>query len=116
MNATTIKTKQQSIMQQKRKEKTQEECGLICKIDKEIEIHVDQFQYILVMGSSDNNRTYHTTIEDVVIEMLSTKNKRLMLIFKNKNVESIIQAHKDLKKWFDEIVMPKLNKCAFNKF
>ena len=116
MNNTAIKTKQQEIMQQQRKEKLREECGLVCKIDKDVGIYVDQFQYILVMGTSDNSRTYHTTIESVVDEMLSSKNKRVMLTFKNKNVESIIRAHEDLKKWFDEIVMPKLKKCAFKEF
>ena len=111
-----IQTKQQRLMQEKRKKTIEDTCGLVCKVDKDVEIYVDPFQYILVVGTSDNSKTYHTTIESVVLEMFDTQNKRLMRASKNKDLNSVIQAHKDLKEWIDKTVMPALKKCSFKSF
>lgn len=80
--------------------------GLVCKIDDDIEIWADKYQYILKAGGNENNNSYFSSFDHIFDELLFTKEKELMLASKNKNMLSVKQSIDDAKKWLEEIVKP----------
>ena len=84
--------------------------GLVLKIDENIEIHADRYQYILSINSKTN---YFPTLEYVFNELFEQKIKEELIESKKKDMETIIKIHKEvakyLKKIFRNIEKPKFD-------
>jgi hypothetical protein len=89
-----------------RKEYLKKENGLVCKINDEIEIWADKYQYILKISGNDNNNSYFSSIDHIFDELLLIKEKEFMLAGKTKDILSVKKSIDDSKKWLEEVVRP----------
>jgi len=93
----------------KGKQKARELYGLILKIDEDISIWADKFQYIVHFKS---DTWYLPTLESCFEEIFKTKVKINLIENKKKEIETIIEQIKStsdwLKKMFRNLENPKL--------
>jgi hypothetical protein len=89
-----------------RQEKLKKENGLICKINDEIEIWADKYQYILRINDNKNNDTYYQSIDYILEDLMVMKGKELMLESKTKDIQSVKKSIDESKRWIEDVVRP----------
>jgi len=87
-----------------RKEYLQKNNGLVCIIDERIEIWADEYQFVL--KKNEQTKGYFGSIEMVLDELLSMKQKELMIANKRKDLLSAKQAIEESRVWMEEIINP----------
>jgi hypothetical protein len=88
-----------------RKKYLKERKGLVAKIGNDIEIHVDQYQYILkVRGIKDHS--YFETIDGIIRELLRMKEKEIMIQKEEKTLKSIQESIDEAYAWIENTVRP----------
>ena len=83
--------------------------GIVCKFkdgSTEYEISSTNYQYSLMINNSDECKTYHPSIESVLDELLTIKEKKLMVKSKEKDLLSVRQSVLSARKWMADIVHP----------
>lgn len=103
----------------KKAEETKKELnGVVCKIKdgkNEYIISATPYQYSLMINKNEESKTYHPSIENVLDELLEIKEKKLMIISKQKDLLSVRQAVLDARKWMKHVVAPLIRTDHSNK-
>ncbi len=86
----------------KMKEGRDKSYGLVCKIGK-IKITTDPYQFTI---DNEGRVTYHSTIGEVLDELVEQKEKDLMIASKEKTLVSIHDSIKEARKWLNNEVKP----------
>jgi len=92
----------------------EENQGLICRINNQIEIWADKNQFILKINNQVEG--YFSDIILVLDELLLMKEKQLMLASEEKDLLSVKQAIQDSRAWIEKIVKPILHSSDNNEF
>jgi len=85
--------------------------GLVLKIDEEVSIFADKYQYIL---SFNNKNTYYCCLEDVFSELFELKIKEELIKNEKKDIEEIIKIHQKMEKYLKNI-FSKIENPAFTR-
>lgn len=93
-------TKKEKVVE-KRKETKEKHTGLVCRIEKGVEVLADPYQFIL---NNEGRFTFHGTISSVLDELLEYKEKELMIASKTKNMLSVKKAIEESQEWMENIV------------
>jgi energy-converting hydrogenase A subunit M len=91
-----------------RKKYMEEHCGLVARIDDNLEIHVDDYQFILLEKASKNS-SYFPSIDGITEELMKMRAKYLMLQKEEKTLVSVRQSIIESHLWMKEIVGPLLS-------
>lgn len=83
-----------------RKEYLLKKTGLVWRVDDNIEVYCDKYQYI-IMIRGDSTYLYFETLEQVMMELYENKLKELMVAGK-KDVQSLMGAIEGAKNWINE--------------
>jgi len=83
----------------KSKQKSLEE-RLVLRIDDKISIHADSFQYIMIIN---NHPSYFDSLERCFQEIFNYKVKIALIDNPEKNIQKIIEIHKEIKKWLKDM-------------
>jgi len=86
--------------------------GIICRFKdgkNEYVVSSTAYQYSLVINNSETLTTYHPSIESVLDELLTIKQKSLMVKSKTKDLLSVRQSILDGKEWMKKIVHPLID-------
>ena len=116
MNKEQIKKMQEG--REKAEETKKELNGIVCKFKdgkNEYEISATPYQYSLMINESEDSKTYHPSVEDVLMELLEQKEKKLMIKSKTKDLLSVRQAVLDARKWMKKVVNPLIETEHFTK-
>lgn len=84
----------------------EENQGLVCRIDDKIEIWADRYQFILKINGQTEG--YFPDIISVLHELISIKERQLMLVSKSKDLQSVKQAIEVTREWLNKTVKPIL--------
>jgi hypothetical protein len=95
-------------MQAGRKKYLKETAGLICNIGEDIQIFVDEYQFILKFKNRPNSVGFFSTIEEVLEEISRRKEKEFMLKDDRLNLESVMCAIDNARIWFEKEIQPFL--------
>lgn len=85
-----------------------EQCGLVARIDDNLEIRADPYQFILVEKASKNS-SYFPSIDGIIEELMHMKSKELMLQKPAKNLVSVREAIIESRLWINDVVRPLLS-------
>lgn len=96
-------------MQQARIDKKQNSKGLIWSLVDGIEIHVDKFQYILVVPGELDHFYHFDLLGDIIKDLFYKRAINSMLKDERKNVESVSESFAEAKRWLDEVLTPALS-------
>ena len=83
-----------------KKKKKREVSGLILKIDDDVSIFADTNQYIVRVR---NLYWYMPTLESCFREIFAERLKSRLIENKKKDMERIIEIHKETEKWLKDI-------------
>lgn len=75
-------------------------CGKILDVDDNISIWADRMQYIVKIN---NHSTYHLSLEGCFQFIFEEEVKTRLIDNPKKNIERIIEIHKETAKWLKDI-------------
>ncbi|MDE2311757.1 MAG: hypothetical protein KGJ93_01535 [Patescibacteria group bacterium] len=93
---------------QGRRQRLAETTGLVCIINGEYSIWCDEYNFSLRHKGRDER--YYTSIESILEDIQTDKEKALMLASATKDLLSVRQAIIEARRWMEEVVRPLFQK------
>lgn len=99
-------------MMKGRGEYLEKNVGLILKLDDEVEIYVDKYQYILVLDGKHVG--FHASLDSVLEDLLSLKLKETFITNHKKDIAGLLETMAAFEQWALKLLAP-LNTQALTR-
>jgi len=82
---------------------------LICKIDKNLQILVDEHQYILRKNNNQNKDWFYTDLETVIQDIFELKLKEFSIHSEEKNLRNLGKSIEKARGYIHKIIRPMMD-------